>query len=271
MRILIAQSDSALATFLRKSLEAEGYWTEAINELSLILPRLMEAHYQLVILDTDGLGCDGVPEQQAARSVPEWIRTLCAGASSSALLVISSQAAVEQRVAALDAGADDVMAKPFSYFELAARIRVLLRRTHISADTKLQAGELTLDRIARTVSRDGHAIELTSREFRLLEFLMRNYGLQVSRDAILQHVWADVNTDGAAAATHADSAEEGSSRNIHNMTNIVDVYINYLRQKLSDSREKRLIHTVRGIGYRLGSAAQAEPAIEPEPAMVRAC
>lgn len=277
MQILIVQSDGALATFLRKSLEAEGYWAAVVDEKSLILPSLVESRSQLVILDTDNL-LDAATGSTLADLVSH-IRNASSGA---ALLVISSQSSVEQRVAALDAGADDFVAKPFSYFELAARIRVLLRRGQASDDVTLQIGELRLDRFARTVSRAGRNVELTAREFRLLEFLMRNYGQQVSREAILDHVWSDTQSPKSSSASeHASAIPQSGDglaesaairRGLHSMTNIVDVYVNYLRQKLGDTREKRLIHTVRGVGYQLGSdGAAALVPDAPTAQHVRAC
>lgn len=281
MRTLIGQSDQALATFLRKSLEAEGYAAAVAGEYPLIRTRLMESHFHLLILDTDAL--EGIPAASSAASrTVSLVQDLIAAAPGTALLVITAQAEVEQRVAALDAGADDFLAKPFSYFELAARIRAVLRRHQGTSEATIQIGELTLDRIARTVARAGRNIELTSREFRLLEFLMRHYGRQISRAAILDHVWGDLPAGRPRHEVQREEVLDGQAhgraqavqerRGLHSMTNIVDVYVNYLRQKLGDTREKRLIHTVRGVGYRLGGPQDAAAAADPPAAwQARAC
>ncbi len=139
---------------------------------------------------------------------------------------------VEDRVKGLDLGADDYLTKPFSFTELAARVRALLRRGARPATSLLRVADLEIDRVERQVRRGGRRIELTAKEFGLLEYLMRNCGHTVSRAMIVEHVW---------------------NLSFDSMTNVVDVYINYLRKKIDEGFPKRLIYTVRGVGYRLGA------------------
>jgi two-component system copper resistance phosphate regulon response regulator CusR len=145
--------------------------------------------------------------------------------------MVAGESTVEDRVRGLDAGADDYIAKPFAFAELAARIRAVLRRGNRPARAILQIGDLELDRVSHDVRRGNHAIELSPKEFSLLEFLMRNEGRPVSRNTIVEQVWK----------LHFDS-----------MTNVVDVYINYLRRKVDSGHNHALIRTVRGIGYQIG-------------------
>lgn len=273
MKILIVQSDRDLAHVLCLQLLRGGYGAEVVHDKAFILPALRESTYSLVIMDPDEFSA--AAGEQVAVSL---IREVASAPSAPPLLVVSAHSSVEHRVAALEAGAEDFLVKPFSLLELAARVRVLLRRAHSPDDSTLQIGQLKLDRIARTVSREGITVELTAREFRLLEFLMRNYGHHVSRGDIIENVWAE-SADGSAKRTPDNSqrpargtaiadgrGEPGDvRREFSAMTNIVDVYVNYLRQKLGDTHEKRLIHTVRGIGYRLGwetHAAVVTPSLE---------
>ena len=132
-------------------------------------------------------------------------------------------------------GADDYLAKPFSFSELSARIRALLRRSHLPSESVLVVGDLKLDRVQRIVERAGKRIELTGKEFSLLEYLMRNAGRDVTRSMILEHVW---------------------NLSFDTTTNVVDVYINYLRRKIDDGHPVKLIHTVRGVGYALSIPAE---------------
>jgi two-component system, OmpR family, response regulator len=196
------------------------------------------------------------------------IRSVC---PESSIIALSSGMPLDARVALLDAGADDLIIKPFSYFELAARVRTTRRRSYVSKEGTIQCGELSLNRYERTACRAGRQVDLTAREFRLLEFLVRNNGHIVSRKAILQHVWFEGSGDGAPVVSAKPPAECVTPAQFLKdrslkpatgcaaMTNIVDVYVNYLRQKLGDSKEKRLIRTVRGIGYRLGEGALFPP------------
>jgi DNA-binding response OmpR family regulator len=143
---------------------------------------------------------------------------------------------IEDRVQALDCGADDYLMKPFSFAELSARIRALMRRGRTPLETRLQVDDLVLDRLEHRVERSGKQIELTSKEFSLLEYLMRNAGRRITRAMIIEHVW---------------------SITFDTSTNVVDVYINYLRKKVDEGAQRKLIHTVRGIGYELSAKTEA--------------
>jgi two-component system copper resistance phosphate regulon response regulator CusR len=146
---------------------------------------------------------------------------------------------VEERVRGLDAGADDYVAKPFAFAELAARIRAVLRRGNRPAHAVLSVEDLTIDRVSHTVQRGGHSIDLSPKEFALLEFLMRNPGQPVTRSSIVEQVW---------------------KLNFDSMTNVVDVYINYLRRKVDTGYNRSLIRTIRGVGYQIGGPAPASRA-----------
>src|SRR5205814_2262620 len=146
------------------------------------------------------------------------------------ILVLTGRTRVEDRVQCLDLGADDYLGKPFSFTELSARIRALMRRSHLPAESVLTVDDLKLDRVERRVERAGRRIELTSKEFALLEYLMRNAGRRITRAMIIEHVW---------------------NLSFDTCTNVVDVYVNYLRRKVDDGFGKRLIHTIRGVGYEL--------------------
>ena len=147
------------------------------------------------------------------------------------VLVLTARSRIEDRVQSLDSGADDCLNKPFSFTELSARVRALLRRGPRTVETVLAVADLELDRVERKVKRGGKSIELTSKEFALLEYLLRNAGRRVTRTMIIEHVW---------------------NLSFDTSTNIVDVYVNYLRRKVDDGFTPRLIHTVRGVGYELG-------------------
>jgi DNA-binding response OmpR family regulator len=144
------------------------------------------------------------------------------------VLLLTVRATIEDKVLGLDAGADDYLTKPFAFQELVARVRALLRRRAEAGPAILQIGELILDPAQRIVSRGGEKIDLTSKEFALLEYFMRNPGRVLTRTMIIEHVW---NYD------------------FDTMTNIIDVYVNYLRKRIDSGREPKLIHTVRGVGY----------------------
>jgi two-component system copper resistance phosphate regulon response regulator CusR len=156
--------------------------------------------------------------------------------------VLSSRGRSEDRVQVLDAGADDIVLKPFAFSELSARVRALLRRGGRSPETVLHVEDLELNRVEHKVKRAGRTIDLTPKEFSLLEYLMRNAGKPVTRAQIVEHVW---------------------NLSFDTMTNVVDVYINYLRKKVDASSDRKLIHTVRGIGYLL----QGSRSVEQQPLM----
>jgi DNA-binding response OmpR family regulator len=157
------------------------------------------------------------------------------------VIIITGSALVEERIRGLEAGADDFVAKPFAFGELLARIRAVLRRGNRPAKATLRVDDLELDRVSHTVNRGGHAIELSPKEYALLEFLMRNAGQPVTRAMIVEKVW---------------------KLNFDTMTNVVDVYINYLRRKVDSGYDRRLIRTIRGVGYQIGGTQ-----LVPEPEM----
>jgi len=225
MRILIAEDDSALASFVQKGLESEHYAVDVSAEGEQARALGTEIDYDLVVLDLNLPKVDGIAI----------LRHLRTKKSSMPILVLSARNKVEDRVQCLDLGADDYLVKPFSFTELSARIRALLRRSHLPAASVLQLEDLRLDRVERRVERAGRRIELTAKEFALLEYLMRNSGRRITRTMIIEHVW-NLSFDTA--------------------TNVVDVYINYLRRKVDDGFRRQLIHTIRGVGYELSASPE---------------
>jgi DNA-binding response OmpR family regulator len=221
MRILLAEGDPSIATFVRKGLEAEHYAVDVCSNGTETAYLAGQFKYDAMVLDAN---LNGGP------AGPEVLRTVRAAKAALPILVLSAASRAEDRARALDQGADDVLARPFSFCELAARLRALLRRGAQPAENILRAADLQLDRLEHAVARSGRRIPLTVKEFALLEYLMRNRGRALSRPMILEHVW-DLSFD--------------------TTTNLVDVYINYLRRKVDDGFQPRLIHTVRGVGYRL--------------------
>ncbi|HUN89414.1 MAG TPA: response regulator transcription factor [Terriglobales bacterium] len=218
MRILIVEDDAPLAGFLRKGLEAEHYAVDVAGDGELARDLATEYDYDLIVLDLNLPKRDGVVVLRDVRGVKE----------SVPILVLTGRSRVEDRVTTLDQGADDYLTKPFSFAELSARVRALLRRGKLPQQTMLQVEDLVLDRVERSVERGGKKIELTSKEFALLEYLMRNAGRCITRAMIIEHVW-NVSFD--------------------TTTNVVDVYINYLRKKVDENAPRKLIQTVRGAGY----------------------
>ncbi|HTR27379.1 MAG TPA: response regulator transcription factor [Terriglobales bacterium] len=220
MRILVVEDDVPLASFIKKGLEAEHHAVDAANDGEQGRSMALGVDYDLVILDLGLPGLDGLSLlkslRQQKRSLP--------------VIILTARSRVEDRVQCLDSGADDYLVKPFSFLELAARARALLRRSHLPAESVLKVQDLNLDRVERKVERGGRAIELTTKEFALLEYMMRNAGRRLTRAMIIEHVW-NLTFDTA--------------------TNVVDVYINYLRRKVDDGYPTALIHTIRGVGYEL--------------------
>jgi DNA-binding response OmpR family regulator len=218
MRILIAEDDNPLATFLRKGLESEHYAVDVASDGEAARDLAVAYDYDLLVLDLNLPKKDGLAvlsDVRAARDVMP-------------ILVLTGRSRVEDRVSALDQGADDYVTKPFSFSELSARVRALLRRGKLPAQTTLQVDDLVMDRVERRVERAGQRIDLTSKEFALLEYLMRNSGRCITRAMIIEHVW-NISFDTS--------------------TNVVDVYINYLRKKVDENSPRKLIQTVRGVGY----------------------
>ncbi len=179
MRILIAEDDAALAGFVRKGLESEHYAVDVSGDGEQSRAMASEFDYDLVVLDLNLPRLDGIAI----------LRSLRTRKPTMPLLVLTGRSRVEDRVQCLDLGADDYLIKPFSFAELSARIRALLRRSHLPAESVLAVDDLKLDRVERRVERAGRRIELTSKEFALLEYLMRNAGRRITRAMIIEHVW----------------------------------------------------------------------------------
>jgi DNA-binding response OmpR family regulator len=223
MRVLVVEDDRPVASFVKKGLESEQYAVDVAWDGEEALSLVGEASFDLVILDLVLPKLDGL-------EVLKQIRTQ---KPSLPVLVLSGRARVEDRVRGLDLGADDYLTKPFAFSELSARVRALLRRSPNMIGIVLRLEDLELDRAERVVRRAGRRIDLTPREFALLEYLMRNAGHCVTRAMIIEHVW---------------------NFSFDTMTNVVDVYINYLRKKIDQGWEDKLIHTVRSVGYQMGKS-----------------
>jgi heavy metal response regulator len=218
MRILVVEDEKKVASFIKKGLEEEGYAIDvaADGEDGLAMA-LMRVH-DLVILDIRLPKLDGLRVLQALRR----------DGVTAPVLLLTVRATIEDKVLGLDAGADDYLTKPFAFQELVARVRALLRRRAEAEPTVLRIGDLTLDPARRTVTRGGEKIDLTPREFALLDYFMRNPGRVLTRTMIAEHVW-DYSFDTS--------------------TNVIDVYVNYLRRKIDAGREPKLLRTARGVGY----------------------
>lgn len=227
MRILIAEDDAPLASFVAKALTEEEHQTEIAADGEAALAKLVAQPFDLLILDLNLPVLDG----------NEVLKRLRGRGSEIPILILTATDNVAERVACLDAGADDYLTKPFSYSELAARLRALYRRKGPPVQTVLRVQDLELDCVQRTVVRAGVPVELTPKEFSLLEYFMRNLGRQITRNMIIQYVWK------LAPDT---------------MTNVVDVYVNYLRKKIDENAKVKLIRTVRGVGYEFGPSAHQD-------------
>ena len=218
MRILVVEDEKKVARFIKKGLEEEGYAVDWSPDGTSGLYKGFDDVYDLIILDVNLPGKDGLSVLAALRR--QGVTT--------PVLLLTVRATIEDRVIGLDTGADDYLPKPFSFKELRARVRALLRRSGAAEPPILTVGDLVLDPSRRTVERAGKTIELTAKEFALLDYLMRNKERVVTRSMIGDHVWDDT---------------------FESTTNIIDVYVNYLRKKIDAEHEVKLIHTVRGVGY----------------------
>ena len=223
MRMLIAEDDRLTADTLAKRLKEEHYAVDVCYNGADALDYLLSTEYDVAVLDIMMPGKDGI---QVLRSLRE------AGRHTPVLL-LTARDAVSDRVSGLNAGADDYLVKPFAYEELSARLRVLTRRTRQTSN-RFSAGDLVVDCDTRSVARGGREIALTSREFALLEYMIRNKGRVLSRSQITEHVWS--------------YEYEGAS-------NMIDVYIRNLRRKIDEGQAVKLIHTVRYAGYVLREEA----------------
>ena len=218
MRILLVEDDKKVASFIRKGLEEEGYAVDVAADGEAGLFMGLDRLHDLIILDVM------LPKKPGFQV----LRELRQAKAATPVLMLTARDTVEDKVQGLDAGADDYLTKPFVFAELLARVRALLRRRAEARSPRLQVADLLLDPATRSVTRDGQPITLTNREFALLEYLMRNAGRVLTRTAITEHVW-DYDFDSG--------------------TNVIDVYVNYLRKKIDAGHEPKLLHTVRGAGY----------------------
>lgn len=222
MRILVVEDEQAIAAFVVQGLTEAGYAVDLATDGAECLHWASIAEYDVIILDimlpdADGLAICAELRQRGLRTP---------------VLMVTARDTVDDRVAGLDSGADDYLIKPFAFAELLARIRALLRREPAFKGTQLQLADLVLDTASRTVRRGDRIITLTSKEYSLLEFLIRHPNQTLTRTAIAEHVW---NYD------------------FDNLSNLIDVHIFALRRKLDDAHALKLLHTVRGVGYRLGA------------------
>jgi two-component system, OmpR family, copper resistance phosphate regulon response regulator CusR len=223
MRILVVEDERKVASFLRQGLQEEGHAVEIATDGAAALDLLLgEPGYDLAILDLMLPKRDGF----------DVLRTLRRRHVQTPVLILTARDAVPDKVTGLDLGADDYLTKPFAFEELLARVRALLRRREGPRAPVLALADLALDPATRTVTRGGRRMTLTAREYALLEYFLRNVGRVLTRPMITQHVWG------------LDFDPE---------SNIIDVYVGYLRRKIDGEGERRLLHTVRGAGYMLSA------------------
>ena len=218
MRILLVEDEVKMARAVRRGLEREGYSVHVAPDGEEALFHATERDYDAVILDVTLPGLDGFAVCDALRRRNRWMP----------VLMLTARDAVEDRIRGLDVGADDYLVKPFSFGELMARLRAVIRRKPGERPSVLTVGDVILDPAAHSVARAGRSVELSPREFALLEYLMHHPGEVVTRAQILEHVW-DYNYEG--------------------ISNVVNVYVGYLRKKLDGPFEGPFIRTVRGVGY----------------------
>jgi len=220
MRVLVIEDEQKMADLIKRGLEEEGIEVELAYDGETGLEAAKSGNHDLLILDLGLPGRDGLEIAHDLREV----------GLKTPILILTAQDSTEMKVKGLDTGADDYLTKPFAFAEMLARIRALVRRTHNEDTTKLQIGDLVLNLINRRVSRAGNEVQLTNKEFSLLEYFMRHPDETLSRETLSEKVWEET---------------------FDTLTNVIDVYINYLRNKIDRQYEPKLIQTVRGIGYKL--------------------
>jgi heavy metal response regulator len=218
MKILVVEDEKKVASFIKRGLEEEKYEVVTIHDGEEGLNTASEKSFDLIILDVMLPKMDGVSimKELRARKV------------LTPVLMLTAKNEVEDIVAGLDSGSDDYLTKPFAFAELLARVRALLRRSELDRGAEIRFSDLRLDPVTHKVWRAEKVIDLTAKEYALLEYLVRNPNQVLTRNMIAEHVW-DYTFD--------------------SFTNIIDVYVNYLRKKIDRDAEKKLIHTVRGVGY----------------------
>lgn len=218
MRLLVVEDEQKVARFIRRGLEEEGYAVDVASDGETGLAMGLDHVHDLIVLDIQLPKLDGL----------RVLRELRQAGVSTPVLLLTVRANVEDKVLGLDAGADDYLTKPFAFQELVARVRALLRRRAETAPPVLEVADLRLDPAQRMVVRGNQKIDLTPREFALLDYFMRHPGRVLTRTMIAEHVW-DYSFDPT--------------------TNVIDVYVNYLRKKIDADRQPKLLQTVRGVGY----------------------
>ena len=218
MRILLAEDQKDLNKIINKRLSVEGYSVDSCFDGEEVSDFTAAASYDCIIMDIMMPKKDGLTV----------LREMRQRGDSTPVLLLTAKDTVQDKVTGLDLGADDYLVKPFAFEELIARIRVITRKASGNSSNVFHIADLTLDVASHSVTRGGAAISLSAKEFALLEYMMRNKGLVLSRETIANNLW---NYDYVGG------------------TNAVDVYIRYLRKKIDDGRDKKLIHTVRGAGY----------------------
>ena len=225
MRVLLIEDDAEVAAYIAKGLSESGHKVDQAQDGKNGLGLATTEDYDVMIIDRMLPGIDGLTI----------VKSLRAAEIHTPILILSALGEVDDRVEGLKAGADDYLTKPFAFSELDARLEVLQRRSTagVNMDTRLRVGDLELDQLSRTASRDGTAIELQPREYRLLEYLMRHAGQVVTRTMLLEHVWD----------YHFDP-----------QTNVIDVHISRLRSKIDKGYATPLLHTVRGAGYMINES-----------------
>lgn len=219
MRILVVEDEEKVASFIKKGLEQCSYTVDVVTNGEDALASAAVNEYSVIVLDIMLPGMDGLAV----------VRQLRRNSNQVPVMALTARGTLEDRVAGLDSGCDDYLAKPFAFDELLARLRALLRRQSVAARIpRLEYADLTLDPATRAVSRDGRTIELTNKEYALLELLLRHPGQVFTRTAILESIWGY-------------DFDAGS--------NVLEVYMNFLRKKIDQPGNHKLLHTVRGVGY----------------------
>jgi heavy metal response regulator len=222
MRVLVIEDDSRVASFIRRGLSADKFQVDVAQDGPTGLDLALSKEYDLIILD---LMLPGITGQAVLDSIRKTNRTI-------PVLILTARGAIQDKVELFQKGCDDYLTKPFAFAELQARVKALLRRGKTETQAMLRVADLRIDFNTRQVTRGGKKIDLTLKEYALLEYLIRNTGQVLSRSMIVDHVW---------------------DQSFDSFTNVVDVYIRYLRNKIDQGFEPKLIHTVRGVGYVLNA------------------